>query len=82
MPRVPPAANAPVLSAPEYPNLLNSGKATFPMVAAVANDDPQIAPNPAHAPTAAIATPPFLCPKHAPANLNNASLIPALKWNN
>ncbi len=59
MPKVPPAANVPVLNAPEYPSLLNSGRATFPIVAAVAREDPQIAPKPAHAPMAAIATPPF-----------------------
>ena len=47
------------------------------MVAAVAKDEPQIAPNPAQAPTAAIATPPLLWPKHAPAKLNKAELIPA-----
>ena len=29
------------------------------LVAAVANDEPQIEPNPAHAATAAMATPPF-----------------------
>ena len=49
-----------------------------PIVAAVASDEPQIAPNPAQAPIAAIATPPFLCPRHAPVNLKSASLIPAL----
>mgnify|MGYP003322120043 FL=1 len=60
IPNVPPAAKAPVLKALEYPIFLSSGKATLPIVAAVANEDPQIAPNPAQAPTAAIATPPFL----------------------
>ena len=48
------------------------------MVAAVARDEPHMAPKPAHAPTAAIATPPRLCPRQAPANRNRDSLIPAL----
>ena len=60
IPSVPPAARVPVLKAPEYPSLLNSGNATYPIVAAVASEEPQIAPNPAQAPIAAIATPPFL----------------------
>ena len=75
---MPPAAKVPVLKAPEYPRRLSSGNATFPIVAAVANEDPQIAPNPAQAPIAAMATPPLRCPKQAPVNLNNASLMPAL----
>ena len=78
IPKVPPAARVPVLRAPEYPNRLSSGSATLPIVAAVASDDPQIAPNPAQAPIAAIATPPFLWPRQAPVNLKSASLIPAL----
>ena len=35
------------------------------MVAAVASDEPQIAPNAAQAPTAAIASPPRKCPTKA-----------------
>ena len=44
MPSVPPAASAPVASAPEYLARSSSGSATWPMVAAVASDEPQIAP--------------------------------------
>ena len=42
------------------------------MVAAVANDEPQIDPKPAHAPIAAMATPPFRWPSQASAALNKA----------
>ncbi len=58
MPSVPPAAMAAVASRPEYLWLRSSGRATWPMVAAVASEEPQIAPKPAQAPTAAIASPP------------------------
>ena len=59
MPNVPPAAKTPVDSASEYPRLRISGRATCPMVEAVARELPQTAPKPAQAPTAAIATPPL-----------------------
>ncbi len=58
MPSVPPAASVPVASAGSYLRRRSSGSATWPIVAAVASELPQIAPNPAQAPTAAIATPP------------------------
>ena len=64
MPSVPPAAKHPVASEPEYLNLFNSGNATWPIIAAVASDDPLMAPNPAHPPTDAMATPPLKCPSH------------------
>ena len=54
MPSVPPAARQPVAKLPEYPKRFSSGRATCPMVAAVARDEPQIAPNPAQAPIEAI----------------------------
>jgi hypothetical protein len=65
MPSVPPAASEPVESAPEYLYLRISGSATCPMVAAVASEDPQIVPNAAQAPTAAIAMPPLKWPTTA-----------------
>ena len=46
------------------------------MVAAVASDDPHIAPKPAQAPMAAIATPPLRCPSQASAALNSEVDIP------
>ena len=76
MPSVPPAASVAVEKPPEYPYLRSSGRATRPIVAAVANDDPQIAPKPAQAPTDAIATPPLRCPSHPSAALNKAWLMP------
>ena len=45
-------------------------------MAAVASDEPQIAPNPAQAPTEAMATPPLRCPSHPSAALNSAVDIP------
>ena len=77
IPSVPPAAKAPVANAFEYLKRLSSGRATWPMVAAVASDEPQIAPNPAHPPIAAMATPPLRCPKKTFAASNRALLIPA-----
>jgi hypothetical protein len=46
------------------------------MVAAVASDEPQIAPKPAQAPIAAIATPPLRWPSQPSAALNSAWLMP------
>ena len=76
MPKVPPAAKVAVEKPPEYPYLRNSGKATRPMVAAVASDEPQIEPNPAQAPIAAIAMPPLRWPKKLSAALNRALDMP------
>ena len=45
------------------------------MVAAVARDDPQIAPNPAQAPIEAMATPPLRWPRNPSAALNSAEDI-------
>jgi hypothetical protein len=42
------------------------------MVAAVASEEPQIAPNPPQAPTAAMATPPLRWPSHDSAASNSA----------
>src|SRR6056297_4186250 len=72
IPRVPPAARVAVEKPPEYPLRRNSGSATRLIVAAVASDDPQIAPKPAHAPTAAMATPPLRWPSQDSAALNKA----------
>ena len=46
------------------------------MVAAVASEEPQIEPKPAHAPTAAMATPPLRWPMNASAALNSAVDMP------
>ena len=46
------------------------------MVAAVAKDDPQMAPKPAQAPMAAIATPPLRWPSHVSEALNSAADMP------
>ena len=46
------------------------------MVAAVASDEPQIEPKPAHAPMAAMAIPPLRWPKKLSAALNRALDIP------
>ena len=51
------------------------------MVAAVARDDPQIAPNMAHPPTEAIASPPRIYPNQALEARNKARLSPALVAN-
>ena len=51
------------------------------MVAAVARDEPQIAPNIAQPPTVAIARPPRQCPTQARVAWNSARLIPALVAN-
>jgi hypothetical protein len=52
------------------------------MVAAVASEEPQIAPNPAQAPIAAIAVPPRRWPSQASAALNSARLSPPIpaRW--
>ena len=47
MPSVPPAAMEPVASASEYPKRFIDGYATLLMVAAVAIEEPQMAPKPA-----------------------------------
>ena len=46
------------------------------MVAAVASDEPQIAPKPAHAPTEAMATPPLRWPSQPSAALKSEVDIP------
>ena len=51
------------------------------MVAAVASDEPQIAPNMAQPPTEAMARPPRMCPNQALAARNKARLSPALVAN-
>ena len=76
MPKVPPAAKVPVDKRPEYPCRFISGKATPVMVAAVATEDPQIAPNAPQASTAPMAKPPLKRPMTAAANWNNALLMP------
>jgi len=52
------------------------------MVAAVARELPQIAPNPAQDPTAAMATPPLRWPSQPSAALNSAFDMPpsVAKW--
>ena len=46
------------------------------MVAAVARLDPQIAPKPAHAPMADMATPPLRCPRKLSAARNSEADMP------
>ena len=46
------------------------------MVAAVANEDPQMEPKPAQAPTDAMAIPPLRCPNQLSAALNKDVDIP------
>ena len=53
MPRVPPAAMAPAAVERAYPRSSISGSAIRAMVAVVATEDPDIAPNPAQAPIVA-----------------------------
>ena len=81
MPSVPPAAIDAVDKLSAYPNLRISGMATFDMVAAVANDDPQIAAKPPQARIVAIARPPRKCPRNALETLYNSRLIPPLFTN-
>ena len=76
MPSTPPAASVPVDNAPEYPARRSSGSATFPIVEAVASEDPQTAPNPAQAAMAAIAVPPRNRPNHALAPRKRLALRP------
>lgn len=46
-----------------YPYLFIAGIASFPIVAAVAVDEPQMAPKAAHAKIEEIASPPLTLPK-------------------
>ncbi len=55
----------------------SSGSATLPIVDAVASDEPQTAPNPAHPAIAAIAVPPRIQPSQALAPRKSAWLSPA-----
>ena len=59
---MPPTASVPVARRSEYFSRFISGNATWLMVAAVATDEPQIAPNAAQATMEACATPPLRCP--------------------
>ena len=51
------------------------------MVAAVASEEPQIAPNAAQPPIVATASPPRQCPNQARAARNSAPFIPPLVAN-
>ena len=68
-PSVPPAAIHPVAKEGAYFRLSISGKATLPKVAAVAGDDPQMAPKKPHPPMVDRANPPRRCPKNVYARL-------------
>ena len=59
MPKVPPAAIAPVAKLSSYLNFLIGGMATFAIVAAVATEDPQTALNPPQESIVAMARPPL-----------------------
>jgi len=58
MPSVPPAAIVPRNSGSLYFRFSICGRATVPMVAAVATDEPEVAANMAHAPMLACISPP------------------------
>src|SRR4051812_33872786 len=77
MPRVPPAAMTPMDRESLYPSLRVEGYATLLMVAAVAMEEPQIAPKPAHAATVACASPPRRWPMKEYAAWNNSCASPA-----
>ena len=62
MPSVPPAAMQPVARASSYLNRFISGRATRPIVAAVAMEEPDTAEKQAQAPMLAIASPPGRAP--------------------
>ena len=55
---LPPAAMHPVASPSSYPALRNSGSAMRVMVAALASEEPETAPNSAEAASVATASPP------------------------
>ena len=79
MPSPPPAATVPLANASSYLNRRISGKATAAIVAAVAGPDPQIAPNAAHAPTVAIASPPRIADIQQCAAAKSRWLMPVWK---
>src|SRR5262245_65304362 len=76
-PSVPPAANAPVAKDAEYLYRRNSGSETWPIIAAVASEEPLIVPKAAQPPIAAIARPPRKWPMKALAARNRACVTPA-----
>jgi len=78
MPSVPPAASVAVDRPPLYPARFSSGSATCAIVAAVAREEPQIAPKPAQAPMAAMAVPPLWWPSQPSAALNSERLMPPI----
>ena len=63
-PRVPPEATVPVARLSSYLKRFISGKATVPMVRAVARLSPHTAANPPQAPMVAMARPPGRNPSH------------------
>src|SRR6476660_2904936 len=76
-PSVPPAASAPVAKDGEYLYLRNSGSETWPIMAAVASEEPLIVPKAAQPPIAAMARPPRKWPMKALAARNSAVVTPA-----
>ena len=62
IPRLPAAATVPVANPMSYPYRFISGMVTVAMVAAVALVEPEMAENPAQAPTVAMANPPGRLP--------------------
>src|SRR6266508_728958 len=76
-PSVPPAASAPVAKDAEYLYRRNSGSETWPIMAAVASEEPLIVPNAAQPPIAAMARPPRKWPRKALAARNRACVTPA-----
>ena len=76
MPRLPPAAMEPNDSLSSYPSLRIDGRAALFIVTAVAMLSPHTAPNAAHAPTVAMASPPRKCPSHLSKVSNAAAMTP------
>src|SRR5512139_461123 len=77
-PRVPPAATLPVESRGSYLNRSISGRATVPMAAAVATEDPDTAAKAPHAPIVATASPPGTRRNHFSNDEYRSVVIPEL----
>src|SRR4030042_1491460 len=77
IPKLPAAATQPVANESSYLYRFISGKATFPIAAAVAVVDPHIAAKLAHPATVAIARPPRNLPSKAWLAAHSLRLLPA-----
>jgi len=79
MPNVPPAAIDPVDRLSAWPKRRIDGVATLEIVAAMASDHPQTAPNPPQAAMVPMANPPRRCPTKALAASYSSCAI-WLRW--